>query len=274
MMQFEFTKMHGTGNDFILVNNFDNKYKNWSPDFVKSICKRHTGIGADGLLVLERSNEADFNMRFFNSDGYESDMCANGSRCICKFAYDLEIVKNEFIFRANDGLHKAFIINKKMVKVQVNFHGSKSATIPKDKLNLPDGIRYKDFLNTGVPHLILECDNIDQLNVDQLGKYLRYHQVFAPEGTNVNFVEILDENQLKVRTYERGVEEETLSCGSGVTASAITFAQDQGIESQFYDINTTGGDLKVYLLENYKSIYLEGPVTQVYKGKYTLEDIQ
>lgn len=274
-MKFEFLKMHGCGNDFILVNNYENKSYDWSPDFVNMLCNRHIGIGADGFIVLEKDKESSFFMRFFNSDGYESDMCANGSRCICKFAYDLDFVKNEFIFRANDGFHKSYILNKNIVKVQVNLIRSYNEIDFTNNITLPDDIHYRGFLNTGVPHLILECDKLEDVDVYKIGKELRYHKLFKPAGTNVNFVEALDgSSELKIRTYERGVEQETLSCGSGVTASAIIFAQMTKQNNANYNIITSGGKLTVELSNEFNSIFLQGPAVNVYKGIYSKEGLQ
>ncbi len=269
-MNFEFTKMHGCGNDFILVNNYKNNYYEWSPYFVKMVCDRHIGIGADGFIVLEYDKESSFYMHFFNSDGYESDMCANGSRCICKFAYDLNLVENEFRFRVNDGYHNAIMINENEVKVQVNLIKNNEDIEFSKNISLPEGLHYRGFLNTGVPHLVLECDKLEDIDVYEIGKDLRYHKLFKPTGTNVNFVEVLDKNsKLKIRTYERGVEQETLSCGSGVTASAILFAQNTKQKNANYNIITSGGKLAVELSNEFNSIYLQGPAANVYKGIYS-----
>jgi len=267
-MKFEFSKLHGSGNDFILVNNFNQTYNNWNPDLVRKICSRHTGIGADGLIVLEQDNLSDFFMRFFNADGFESTMCANGSRCICKFAYDLGVVSKEFQFRAKDGLHNGIIIDETTVRVQINLHDEFSNNNFKH-LSLPDFLQFKGFLNTGVPHLVVETLDVDNIDVFKLGKELRYHPAFGPDGTNVNFVEVLDkQKKLKIRTYERGVEDETLSCGTGVTACAVVYTQQAGKESSEFELITKGGTLKVDISENFKIIYLQGPVARVFNGSY------
>jgi len=163
MGNLEFHKLHGAGNDFIIVNNYDEQYTNWPVSFVKEICAYHTGIGADGFLAIEKSENADFRMRFFNSDGYEAEMCVNGSRCICSLAHKLNLVGIEFTFEAGDGTHKAKILGDKSVRIQVIWQKDHDyRTFPVD-FHLPDGIYFKKFLNTGVPHLILECENIENI---------------------------------------------------------------------------------------------------------------
>ncbi|MCK5033032.1 MAG: diaminopimelate epimerase [Calditrichia bacterium] len=270
-MDLKFTKMHGTGNDFILIDNFDNSYGKWDNKLIKQICEFHTGIGADGFLALEKDRQYDFRMRFFNSDGYESDMCVNGSRCICFFAYSLGYVNKEMYFIANDGLHRAKVINGE-VEVQVNY---KEDAVDKgfpDEYILPAGVTFKSFINTGVPHVILETENIEVIDVNKIGHELRYHLYYQPEGTNVNFVEKLDDGSfLRIRTYERGVESETLSCGSGATAAALNYAKEAKRNEGSCKIETSGGILKVQFSNNLKEIYLKGPVKQVFNGIYSLE---
>lgn len=263
--------MHGTGNDFILVDNFDNGYKKWDSKLIKQICKSHTGIGADGFLALEKDSQYDFRMRFFNSDGFESDMCVNGSRCICYFAYSLGYVNSEMCFLANDGKHKAKIINDD-VEVQVIYNEDAGDKGFPDDYILPEDVRFKSYINTGVPHVILETDNINKVNVNKIGLELRYHLYYKPQGTNVNFVKKLnDGSSLKIRTYERGVESETLSCGSGATAAALNYAKEANLNEGNFNIETRGGLLKIRFSNNLKDIYLRGPVKEVFKGIYSLE---
>jgi len=274
-MRFNFSKIHGSGNDFIVIDHRNKILEKWPPHFVQHLCKFHTGIGADGLLLLEHSEKADFRMRFFNSDGYEAEMCANGSRCICYFAYKKGIVEKEFIFEAMDGNHKASIENESKVKVEVLWNQKiEKRTVPSD-FNFPANVQFKNYLNTGVPHLVLQCSDIDRVDVEEIGNNLRFHQYYAPAGTNVNFVEVLkndDELKLKVRTFERGVDAETLSCGSGVTASALSYFNPH-LKADYIKINTPGGELTVFITKKQDSIFLLGPVKIVYEGNYLEEDI-
>jgi len=274
-MIFEFYKIHGAGNDFIFIDNRDKIFKENDPHFVHHLCQSHTGIGSDGLLLMEDSQFADFKMRYFNSDGYESEMCANGSRCTCYMAYLLKIIDKKHSFEAGDGVHSGEIIDEENVRVEVLFEKETNLlTFPVD-FKLPKSISFIDFLNTGVPHLILECENIDLAPVDEIGEVLRFHQYYMPEGTNVNFVEKYEINntiKLKVRTYERGVDAETLSCGSGVTAAAISFYKRLKPKDKNIKITTRGGNLVVMLTGDLNSVSLEGPVKIIFKGTYIMEE--
>ena len=278
-MNIEFFKMHGTGNDFIVVDNFENHYNSWESRLVREICQRRTGVGADGLLVLEKSNQADFRMRYYNSDGKESEMCVNGSRCISYFALTLGYIKNIFKFEAGDGLHNGRINSSSsvIVEVKVNKVNTKLRSFPVD-FKLQEGIYFRDFINTGVPHIVLECTDIDNMPVADLGSQLRFHPYYKPDGTNVNFAEVQKTNSepvLRVRTFERGVDAETLSCGTGATASALSFVHDERFADKKIKrikVKTRGGNLIVHLKDQDKNIYLEGPVEFVYKGIYSRED--
>jgi len=270
-MDLHFTKLHGTGNDFILVDNYDLKIKKWDNELIKHLCEFHIGIGADGFIALEKDNKYDFRMRFFNSDGYESDMCVNGSRCLCYFAYSLGYVKNDMCFIANDGTHNAKIFDSE-VEVQVNCHEVAGDKEFPDEYILPKGVKFRNYLNTGVPHVVLEVEDINKVDVYKIGHDLRYHQYYQPEGTNVNFIKKYEnDNMLRIRTYERGVESETLSCGTGATAAALTYSKEANIENEEITVETNGGLLKVKYSNNFKEIYLKGPVKEVFKGIYSLE---
>jgi len=276
-MSFPFYKMHGTGNDFIIVDNRHSIFPDEGVTFIKRICRPHTGIGADGLILLENSEKADFKMRYFNSDGNESEMCVNGSRCICYLAHLLEIIDKKHSFEAGDGVHYGEIIGKEKVRVEVLLKKENdSRTFPVD-FKLPNSISFIKFMNTGVPHLVLACENIDKMPVHDLGLKLRFDPYYAPQGTNVNFVERIQstgQTVLRIRTFERGVDAETLSCGSGVTAAAISFYANS--KPDFIDVKivTQGGQLLVTLSDDLNSIYLEGPVKIIYQGTYIEEDSQ
>jgi len=274
-MPFEFYKIHGAGNDFIFIDNRTNIFRDNDPVFVKHLCSLHTGIGADGLLLLENSNVADFKMRYFNSDGYESEMCANGSRCTCYMAKLFGIIDKKHSFEAGDGVHSGKIIDKEKVCTEVILKKEKELLAFPVDFKLPNSISFIDYLNTGVPHLVLECENIDLVPVIEIGHALRFHHYYSPQGTNVNFVESKFENdsiELKVRTFERGVDAETLSCGSGVTAAAISFYKRLKPKNKNINIITRGGCLVVTFSEDLKSVYLEGPVKIIFKGSYIEEE--
>lgn len=273
-MEFDFFKIHGTGNDFIAVDNRNKIFPSTDHTFVKKICTRHTGIGADGLLLLENSDSADFRMRYFNSDGYESEMCVNGSRCICYIAFLLKVIDKTHSFEAGDGVHSGEILAQNLVKVEVKYHKNKdSRKFPVD-FKLPESISFIDFLDTGVPHVVLLCDEVTNAPVEQLGKTLRFHTYYEPEGTNVNFVERSDtRDELVVRTFERGVDAETLSCGSGVTACVLSVANSFREKNSKIVVRTRGGNLFVSINEKHGTIFLEGPVKVIYRGTYIEEEI-
>ena len=216
-MELNFSKYHGAGNDFILI---DNRKGNiyLSNKQIQTLCTRRFGIGADGLMILENDNSNDFRMKYYNCDGNESTMCGNGGRCIVAFAYDLGIIKEETIFSAIDGKHHA-IINKK------HKNGIYDISLEMNNVSEVKIINNTTFfLDTGSPHHVIFTKNIDNLNVDQEGRLIRNSELYKNiGGTNVNFIEIID-NELKIRTFERGVEGETHACGTGATAAAIAYA--------------------------------------------------
>jgi diaminopimelate epimerase len=231
-------------------------------NLVSKMCHQHLGIGADGLILIENSKGFDFKMRYFNSDGREASMCGNGGRCIVSFSRDLGIIDKVCTFDSIDGKHEARILqqtdHQSIVKISLNPVSEISKTL--------DGF----FLNTGSPHFVQFVDVIDNLDVIAEGRKIRYHKKF-PEGTNVNFAKILPNNCIQVRTYERGVENETLSCGTGVTATALASNFAGLSKGNEIKIITKGGDLKVYFCVNenhFFDIWLEGPTEHVFDGKY------
>jgi len=259
-MELTFFKYQGTGNDFVIIDNREGKI-NFTTTQVKQLCERRFGIGADGLMLLNTKEGYDFEMIYYNADGNESSMCGNGGRCLTQFAFDNGIVKERYKFIAIDGEHEAYFsegwINLKMKDV------NEVAT---------DWDSY--ILNTGSPHYVKPTNDVKELNVYQEGKAIRYSDKFKAEGINVNFVERLDEDRIMVRTYERGVENETLSCGTGVTASALFFAQE-GLGFNRIDVTTLGGELAVEfekISESvFRNIWLCGPATYVFKGTIDIE---
>nr|WP_321410171.1 diaminopimelate epimerase [uncultured Carboxylicivirga sp.] len=258
----EFYKYQGTGNDFVIIDNRDNHFDGSNTEAVRLLCDRRFGIGGDGLMLLENHPEYDFTMRYFNSDGNEASMCGNGGRCIAAFAVHLDIVpSNEvFQFMAVDGLHEAKydngIVSLKMIDV--------------NKVDLKDEYT---FLDTGSPHFVQFHQSVDQLDIYKMGSEVRYSETFKPGGTNANFVHFINDSTLKVRTYERGVEDETLACGTGVVASAISAHFKKKAISNF-DIEVLGGKLNVHFDANsdgsFSNIWLVGPATFVFKGNIEL----
>jgi len=255
-MNTTFYKYQGTGNDFILIDNRDNSFNNQNTKQIERLCDRKFGIGADGLILLENSNKHDFKMVYFNADGNEGTMCGNGGRCIVAFAKHLKIITTKTTFEAIDGLHYATIENNlvNLQMIDVDF-------ILEAESHL--------FLNTGSPHHINFEKNVANLDVKKLGKAIRYGNPYNEEGTNVNFAEQLNENTFKVRTYERGVEDETLSCGTGVTAVAIAAFQANKTTKNNIVLQTLGGTLEVSFEKDdtqYKKVFLKGAATLVFKG--------
>jgi len=252
----KFFKYHGAGNDFIIVNAINDNF-NLSSEKINELCDRHFGIGADGLMILKKHDEYDFEMIYYNADGKEGTMCGNGGRCIVAFAKKNELIENYTKFLAIDGEHEAYIDEDNIVKLKMQ-----------NVENIEINSNYY-FLNTGSPHYVEFVENIDNFDVYNIGKKIRHKQLFSPNGTNVNFGEI-ENNFLKIRTFERGVENETLACGTGTVALAISYALKlQTTESPIY-VKALGGDLKVFFeKQNNKfiNIWLEGPTKFVFLGE-------
>jgi diaminopimelate epimerase len=257
-MQINFHKYEGTGNDFIILDNRGQSYSSLNTEQIKKLCDRRFGIGADGLMMLCNKEGYDFEMKYFNADGREGSMCGNGGRCLVKFAYQLGIHKNEYKFLAVDGEHEA----------EIDTDGTVSL-----KMNDVDNVRqfHGDFiLNTGSPHYIKMTHDVMNMDVYEKGRNIRYSKEFEQEGINVNFTEQLaDADKIIVRTYERGVEDETYSCGTGVTAAALVCWHN---ENGFNDVEvkTLGGKLTVEFDrlddDKYVNIWLCGSANKVYEG--------
>jgi diaminopimelate epimerase len=258
-MDIQFYKYQGTGNDFIVI---DNRLKtvDLKEEQIQNLCDRRFGIGADGLMLLNPSSEFDFEMKYYNSDGREGSMCGNGGRCLVKFAYDLGIRKPEYHFNAIDGVHEAEIdpdgtVSLKMMDVE----------------NVE--VLHGDFvMNTGSPHYVKQVRDVMTTDVVKRGQEIRNSEDFEKDGINVNFVQQEDEDLLYVRTYERGVEDETLSCGTGVTAAAIAFYHNENGYNNVR-VKTRGGILSVEydkLDDRYENVWLTGPADQVFTGTIRL----
>ena len=286
MKKVNFTKMVASGNDFVVIDSYPTHAKAWVPrvtshqSLAKNICDRIYGVGADGLLVLEKSlpteqagKIADIRMRIFNSDGSEAEMCGNGARCVAFYSVKVskrQSVKDKIKIETRAGVIEARV-NGDNVKIKL--------TDPKNiKLGIPLKINNRllkvNFVNTGVPHTVIFVEGLDKIDVQNLGRVIRYHKRFSPQGTNVNFVEVLSNNSIKVRTYERGVEDETLACGTGSVASALITARQstRAPEHQKINVHTQGGEvLKVYfdkINNGFKNVWLEGKAMIVFKGEY------
>jgi diaminopimelate epimerase len=261
-MQAKFYKYQGTGNDFIIFDNRDHSFDNLTHEQIKKICNRRFGIGCDGLMLLNPHPELDFEMIYYNSDGSESSMCGNGGRCLVKFAYDMGLVKTTYTFKAIDGLHEA----------EVDINGIVSLRMKDvDQINYVKG---NYILDTGSPHFVAILNDVMETDVVKMGREIRYSQEFAEKGINVNFVEQTEEpDMIIVRTYERGVEDETMSCGTGVTAAALVcHHNDNGFNR--VEVSTRGGKLSVdydKIEETYRNIWLSGPAQKVYEGLIELK---
>lgn len=259
-MNLSFYKYQGAGNDFIIIDNRDTVFPIKNSHIIKELCDRKFGIGADGLILLEKSTLTDFKMKYYNADGNESTMCGNGGRCIVAFAKKLNIISEETSFEAIDGIHYATIedelINLQMIDVNEVEH------FPKHY-----------FVNSGSPHHIIVTTQVKNCNVVSQGRLIRYGAPYFEQGSNVNFVEKVDDTHFKLRTYERGVEDETLACGTGATAVAIAMFDAQMTDKQKIVIETLGGNLEVsFKKENssYTNVFLKGPATFVFKGTITI----
>ena len=255
--------MSASGNDFIVIDNRDGKVDKDFPDtsgFIRKVCRVHHSVGADGVILIENSDKHDFRWRFFNADGSEAEMCGNGGRCAARFAYMNGITKEKMTFETIAGVIKAEVTGTR-VKLQL--------TTPVDiKLDYPVGLEDKEIflssVNTGVPHAVLLVDDVDYMPVEELGRLVRYHKVFGEKGTNVDFVEVIDKENLKLRTYERGVEGETYACGTGAVAVGVILKEKALVQSPV-NIKTKGGEiLKVYVDGE---VYLEGDTKLIYVGK-------
>ncbi|MBM4312712.1 MAG: diaminopimelate epimerase [Deltaproteobacteria bacterium] len=263
----DFFKMSGSGNDFILIDNRQGSLNLENVvEFVRSVCRRKVSVGADGLILIEPSDRVDFRWRFFNADGSEVEMCGNGGRCAARFAYLMGIAGEKISFETVAGIIDAEVRGD-VVKLRL--------TDPKD-LVLDDRIAIKNqklfvhSINTGVPHVVHFVRDPDGFDVFNTGRAIRYHERYQPAGTNANFVTVLDSGTLRVRTYERGVEDETLACGTGAVASALIAAR-KGLVQSPVDVRVQGGELlRIYFeatQKGFTKVYLEGRVVTVYQGK-------
>jgi diaminopimelate epimerase len=261
-MKIEFHKYQGTGNDFILLDNRENMYSGLTAKQVHFLCSRRFGIGADGLIMLNNKANFDFEMKYFNADGNQGSLCGNGARCLLKFASILGIKKDKYNFSAADGIHEAEIDLNGEVRLKM-----------KDVKGVEFSYTHY-ILDTGSPHYVKHIRDAMQVDVVNEGRAIRNSKEFEEEGINVNFVETLNDDTIYVRTYERGVEDETLSCGTGVVASALISAHnDNGFNR--VEVKTSGGKLSVEFdkvsEKEFKNIWLSGPAELVYEGEINIK---
>ena len=258
MENIEFYKYQGTGNDFVMIDDRSEAFDLRANELIARLCHRKFGIGADGLILIRNHSEADFEMIYYNADGYLTSLCGNGSRCAVKFANQLGVIGNQCTLMTVEGILKANIEND---LVHIKMPDVNDVEVHKDHY----------FLHTGSPHHICFVENVEQYDVFNEGRKIRSGAPYFEEGSNVNFVQPIDASQIFVRTYERGVENETLSCGTGVTAAALV----QGLEgaSSPIHVKTLGGKLQIsFERENkrFKNIYLIGPAENVFTGKISI----
>jgi diaminopimelate epimerase len=256
-MQLKFHKYQGTGNDFVMIDNRQCFFPKDNIQLIEKLCDRRFGIGADGLILLENDIETDFRMVYYNSDGNESSMCGNGGRCLVAFAKSLNVINDKTTFIATDGLHHAIILENGIVSLQMK---------DVDEVKIEKGYV---FLNTGSPHHVTLVNDIENFDVKTNGAKIRYSDLYGKAGSNVNFVNQISENHFRLRTYERGVEDETLSCGTGATATAIAMNAIDKTNSNSIAIDVEGGTLKVSFEKTnkgYTNVFLEGSATFVFEG--------
>ncbi len=256
-MKIDFYKYQGTGNDFIIIDNRNESFPKKNVELISQMCNRRFGIGADGLILLENHGTLDFTMHYFNADGNLGSMCGNGGRCIVRFAEYLNIIKDQTIFKAIDGIHEA-TLDKENISLKMN-----------DVLDIEVFANHV-FLDTGSPHHVQLVDDLENYNVKKEGATIRY-VTYGKTGANINFVETIKKDTFSVRTYERGVEDETLSCGTGVTAVAIALFETNKTSSDNVTLQTKGGMLNVNFNKTdtgYSNVYLKGSALQVFKGTW------
>jgi len=257
-VEIQFVKYQGTGNDFVMIDNTNNQYPEFSIDQVAVICNRRFGVGADGLIILEKDSVSDFKMNYYNADGSQS-FCGNGGRCAVAFAYALGMISKTCSFVAIDGIHYAEVIENEVIKLKMG------------KISRIEKIDSDYFIHTGSPHYVRFNEN-SNLDIVEFGKSIRYSERYIKDGTNVNLAKV-QTDCIEVQTYERGVEDETLSCGTGVTAVALIYASLNSAQQGKTPIKTKGGLLSVYWEKNegeFNNVYLEGAATRVYEGQINI----
>jgi len=256
-MQLEFYKYQGAGNDFVMIDNRSGFFPKENTQLIAHLCDRRFGIGGDGLILLENDSVTDFKMVYYNSDGNQSSMCGNGGRCLVAFAKDLKVIENDTTFIATDGLHHASFEDNGLVSLQM--------------IDVPSIDIKNDhtFLNTGSPHHVQMVENLEHYNIKEEGAAIRYGELYGAAGSNINFVKKINDTTFRLRTYERGVEDETLACGTGATAVAIAMNATGQTNATSINVDVEGGKLVVSFDKNqngFTNVFLKGPAEFVFKG--------
>ncbi|MDP1677768.1 MAG: diaminopimelate epimerase [Bacteroidota bacterium] len=278
-MKISFTKMSGAGNDFVVVDNRNGIITD-PHQFTIAVCNRRLGIGADGVLLVETSNIADFTMRYYNADGTDAGMCGNGGRCIAKFAFDNGIVsKASFKFEALGYVYESSRINSTLYELKMK---NPADYKPNQEIKLDKRTIKGNYLNTGTDHSVIfmednpEIGELDTADVFNLGRSIRYDKTYQPKGTNVNFVSKIDPNNVKIRTYERGVEDETLACGTGSVASALLSSTKFQMKSPVKVKVLSGAILEISFEKkadgSFSNVILKGPAENVFKGTINVKN--
>jgi diaminopimelate epimerase len=256
-MQVEFHKYQGTGNDFVMIDDRQGTFPKDNHTLVALLCSRRFGVGGDGLILLENDLDSDFKMTYYNSDGSQSTMCGNGGRCLVAFAKKLKLISNSATFKAIDGMHHATVDKDGIVSLQM-------IDVARIKIEAD-----YCFLDTGSPHHVQVVDDLENYNVKKQGAVIRYSELYGKQGSNINFVKKIDASTFALRTYERGVEDETLACGTGATAVGIAMSATGQTDATSIDLNVLGGKLVVSFDkkdDHYTNVYLKGPAKFVFKG--------
>ena len=266
MTTIPFFKMSGSGNDFIIIDNRESIIDEAGlPRLIENVCRRRMSAGADGLILVEKSSEADFQWRFFNSDGGRAEMCGNGARCAARFAYLNEIAGKRMSFLTDAGK-----VNAQVLEDQVKIQMTDPVDLKLDyTIDLERGQISISSINTGVPHVVVPVDRIDDVEVVTLGREIRYHKVFASAGTNANFVSSVSDHTFAIRTYERGVEDETLACGTGAVAGALIMATKMQLSSPIRMMTRSGSPLTAHFTignGRFHEVELEGDARVIYSG--------
>lgn len=257
-MTIQFYKYHGAGNDFIMLDNFSGKYDSLTVDQITEICDRRFGVGGDGLIRINRSERADFYVDYFNADGTQS-FCGNGARCATWFAHQRMNMDSAINFDAIDGVHKANVTKNEWVELEMQ------------NVDEVEDLQEGCLIDTGSPHVILKRDSLELPDLISQAHQVRYNNRFATKGVNVNFIQQTAENQFAIRTYERGVEGETLACGTGITAAALSLVREQANGVFQFNVEAAGGELQVQFEKEdnrYLNIWLCGPAVEVFSGEY------
>lgn len=273
MQKLSFSKMSGSGNDFVMIDNRNGRLDVEPRTLAERICRRGMSVGADGVILVEPSSRADFRMRIFNADGSEAEMCGNGGRCVARFAEMLGIAGPRMAFETLAGIIRAEVDGSR-VKLQI----SQPRDLRLRQSIEVDGVVHQlHSINTGVPHAVIYCSDLEEVPVRALGRQIRFHPAFQPAGTNVDFVAVLNSQRLAVRTYERGVEDETLACGTGTVASALVAAA-LGLVSSPVRVRVRSGEtLTVYFSGNgpeFQEVFFEGEVRLIYQGELMEEALE